>query len=99
MHLNGFVDVISKAFIDVVIQPGQKPDERQALRIMLDHFQPDEPSKYIITADRGYESHDLLFHCELKHLSYVFRVKLLRHQKVFCLITKMSCLMSKMNSM
>ena len=31
MHLNGFVDVISKAFIDVVIQPGQKPDERQAL--------------------------------------------------------------------
>ena len=60
MHLNGFVDVISKAFIDVVIQPGQKPDE---------------PSKYIITADRGYESYDLLFHCELKHLSYVFRVK------------------------
>lgn len=31
MHLNGFVDVISKAFIDVVIQTGQKPDERQAL--------------------------------------------------------------------
>lgn len=75
MHLNGFVDVISKAFIDVVIQPGQKPNERQALHIMLDHFQPDEPSKYIITADRGYESYDLLFHCELKHLSYVFRVK------------------------
>ena len=70
MHLNGFVDVISKAFIDVVIQPGQKPDERQALHIMLDHFQPDEPSKYIITADRVYESYDLLFHCELKHLSY-----------------------------
>ena len=42
---------------------------------MLDHFQPDEPSKYIITANRGYESYDLLFHCELKHLSYVFRVK------------------------
>lgn len=75
MHLNGFVDVISKAFIDVVIQPVQKPDERQALHIMLDHFLPDEPSKYIITADRGYESYDLLFHCELKHLSCVFRVK------------------------
>jgi len=25
MHLNSFVDVISKAFIDVVVQPGQKP--------------------------------------------------------------------------
>ena len=28
-----------------------------------------------VTADRGYESYDLIFHCELKHLNYVFRVK------------------------
>lgn len=75
MHLNGFVDVISKAFLDVVIQPGQKPDERDALHTMLDHFFPDDPGKYIITADRGYESYDLIFHCELKQLRYVFRVK------------------------
>ena len=75
MHLNGFVDVISKAFLDVVIQPGQQPDEREALHSMLDHFTPDDPQKYIITADRGYKSYDLLFHCELKNLGYVFRVK------------------------
>ena len=75
MHLNGFVDVISKAFLDVVIQPGQQPDEREALHSMLDHFTPDDPQKYIITADHGYESYDLLFHCELKNLGYVFRVK------------------------
>lgn len=75
MHLNGFVDVISKAFLDVVIQPGQQPDERAALHSMLDHFDPNDPENYIITADRGYESYDLLFHCELKKLSYVFRVK------------------------
>ena len=75
MHLNGFVDVINKAFLDIVIQPGQKPDERQAFHMMLDHFSPDNPQKYIVTADRGYESYDLLFHCELKNLNYVFRVK------------------------
>ena len=75
MHLNGFVDVISKAFLDVVIQPGQQPDEREAFHTMLDHFQPDDPQKYIVTADRGYESYDLLFHCEQKHLNYAFRVK------------------------
>lgn len=75
MHLNGFVDVISKTFLDVVIQPGQEPDEREAFHTMLDHFQPDNPEKYIVTADRGYESYDLLFHCELKHLNYVFRAK------------------------
>lgn len=75
MHLNGFVDVISKAFLNIVIQPGQQPDEREALHMMLDAFQPDDPEKNIITADRGYESYDLIFHCILKNLSYVFRVK------------------------
>lgn len=75
MHLNGFVDVNSKAFIDILLQPGQKPDERQAFHAMLDHFTPEEPEKYIITADRGYESYDLLFHCELKKLKYVIRAK------------------------
>ena len=75
MHLNGFVDVISKAFLDIRIQPGQEPDERAALHDMLAHFDPDDPERYIITADRGYESYDLLFHCLLKKLSFVFRAK------------------------
>lgn len=75
MHLNGFVDVISKAFLDIAIQPGQHPDERAAMRSMLDHFNPDSPEKYIITADRGYESYDSIFQCELKNFKYVFRVK------------------------
>ena len=75
MHLNGFVDVSSKAFLDILIQPGQHPDERAAMRSMLAHFNPDDPEKYIITVDRGYESYDLLFQCELKKLNYVFRVK------------------------
>ena len=75
MHLNGFIDVNSKAFVDVLTQPGQQPDERAALHSMLDHFSPDNPSSYIVTADRGYESYDLLFHLELKKFRYVLRVK------------------------
>ena len=75
MHLNAFVDVVSKAVLDVVIQPGQSPNERQALRSMLEHFHPDNPESYIITADRGYDSYDLIFQCMLKNLSYVFRMK------------------------
>lgn len=75
MHLNGFVDVISKTFLDVVIQPGQKPDERKAFHDMIDHFKPDDPGSYIVTADRGYESYDMMFHCENKQLFYVFRMK------------------------
>ena len=34
MHLNGFVDVSSKAFVDAVLQPGQKPDEREVFHQM-----------------------------------------------------------------
>ncbi len=69
MHLNGFVDVISKAFLDIVIQPGQKPDERDALHKMLDHFFPDAPDRYIIIVEHGYKSYDLIFHCELKRFT------------------------------
>jgi len=75
MHLNAFVDAISKAILDIVIQPGQCPDERSALHSMLDHFSPDNPHSYIITADRGYESYDLLFHLILKNFRFVLRVK------------------------
>ena len=48
---------------------------RAALHSMLDNFEPDNPERYIITADRGYESYDLIFHCVLRNFSYVFRVK------------------------
>ena len=75
MHLNGLVDVMSKSFLDVIIQPGQHPDERKAMRTMIDHFRPENPDKYIITADRGYESYNTIFQCELKGFYYVFRVK------------------------
>ncbi|MDY4921454.1 IS4 family transposase [Frisingicoccus sp.] len=75
MHLNALVDALSKVVIDAVIQPGQQSNERGAFHSMLDHFTPEDPSKYILTADRGYESYDLIFHCESRKLSYVFRVK------------------------
>lgn len=42
MHLNSFVDVISKAFIDVVIQPGQKPDEQDEFDVTIKRFLTDK---------------------------------------------------------
>ena len=75
MHLNALADAVSKAFLDVVIQPGQQPDEREAMHTMLDHFCPDKPEDYIITADRGYESYDMIFHCALRGFFYCLRAK------------------------
>ncbi|MBQ0059623.1 MAG: IS4 family transposase [Lachnospiraceae bacterium] len=75
MHLNAFVDTLSKVMLDIVIQPGQQPDERDALHTMLDRYHPDDPSRIIITADRGYESYDSIFHCLLLGFGFVFRMK------------------------
>ena len=75
MHLNGFVDVISKAFLDVVIQPGQQPDERKAFHTMLDHFRPDDPEKYIVTADRGYESYNNMAHITESGNRFLIRLR------------------------
>ena len=89
MHLNALVDVLSKVILDVVIQPGQQPDERDALHTMLDRYHPDDPSKIIITADRGYESYDSIFHCLLRGFSFVFRMKAPDVCK--CILSSFSC--------
>lgn len=68
MHLNAWVDVCSKAILDVRLQPGQRPDERAAMHDMLDHFSTDDPERYIITVDRGYESYDFISAGALKSL-------------------------------
>ena len=42
MNLNDFVDVIWNAIIDVVIQPGQKPDEQDEFDLTIKRFLTDK---------------------------------------------------------
>ena len=42
---------------------------------MIDHFETPDPSHTIITADRGYESYDLIAHLREKGLRFVLRAK------------------------
>lgn len=42
---------------------------------MIDHFETPDPSHTIITADRGYESYDLIAHLREKGLRFVLKAK------------------------
>lgn len=62
MRLNSFYDIVTGCYVDAIIQPGIRQDEREALHT-------------IITVDRGYESFDLIGHMLDKNLRFVMRVK------------------------
>jgi len=81
LHLNALYDIHSKCYVDAVIQPGVKQDERAALHAMIDSYETNDPLHTIITVDRGYESFDLIGHLNDKNLRYVMRVKDIKTEK------------------
>lgn len=46
-----------------------------ALHDMIEHYETDDPSHTIITADRGYESYNLIAQLLQKNLRFVLRAK------------------------
>ena len=75
LHLNAFYDIVTGCYVDAIIQPGIRQDEREALHTMIDNYDTSDPLHTIITVDRGYESFDLIGHLLDKNLRFVMRVK------------------------
>ena len=75
LHLNAFYDIVTGCYVDAIIQPGIRQDEREALHTMIDNYDTSDPLHTIITVDRGYESFDLIGHMLDKELRFVMRVK------------------------
>ncbi|BAL01751.1 putative transposase [Oscillibacter valericigenes Sjm18-20] len=74
LHVTPLYDVLSKTFIDVVIQPEPKKDEIGALITMLQRNAFDR--KTLIVADRGFESYNLTAHLlEKPNTDFLIRVK------------------------
>lgn len=73
LHLNVLYDLCSKRYLDCLIQPGRKADERGAMCEMIDRFP--HPEKTIYIADRGYEGYNILAHIQQKGMYYVIRIK------------------------
>ena len=73
LHLNAMYDLLSRVYVDAIVQPGRKENEFQALTDMVDHS--DIKEKTILLADRGYESYNVFEHIVKKGWNYVIRVK------------------------
>lgn len=73
LHLNAMYDLLSRVYVDAIVQPGRKENEFQALTDMVDRS--DIKEKTILLADRGYESYNVFEHIVKKGWNYVIRVK------------------------
>ena len=73
MHLNALYDLLSRTYVDAVIQPARQENEYQAMCEMIDRYTGD--SKSIFIADRGYESYNIFAHILEKGLFFLIRAK------------------------
>lgn len=74
LHLTPLYDLLSRTFVDAVIQPEPRKDEIGALITMLKRN--DFAQKTLIIADRGFESYNLIAHClEKPNADFLIRVK------------------------
>lgn len=75
IHVNALYDVLNKLYLDLVFQPRQKMNERDAALAMLKNLAQREKD-FIVLMDRGYSSFNLIENCNrLKHCRYVIRTK------------------------
>ena len=73
LHLNALYDLENHFYLDAIINPGKQTAEREALLQMLQKDIYKNP--FIIIADRGYESYELLYYFLENKIPFVFRVK------------------------
>lgn len=73
MHLNGLFDVMSRVFIDVLVERGHQKDETGSGCTIIDRLPDQYPT--LIVADRNYESYNFFAHIEEKAFDYVIRIK------------------------
>ena len=74
LHLTPLYDILSRTFVDAVIQPEPKKDEIGALITMLKRR--DFTQKSLVIVDRGFESYNLIAHClEKPNADFLVRIK------------------------
>lgn len=73
IHTISLFDVISKRYLDVVVQPGRLKNEFAALCQLLDRY--DYGGRPIFVADRGFASYNVLAHAIGKGYFFAIRAK------------------------
>lgn len=75
IHVNALYDVLNKLYLDLIIQPHRKMDEREAALTMLENLDKREKD-FLVLMDRGYSSFNLIENCNiLKNCHYLIRTK------------------------
>lgn len=72
LHIHALYDLLSKTYVDTLVEGGQVFDERRAFNQMIDRSYIPEA---IAIADRGYESYNVIAHCLNKGWKFLIRAK------------------------
>lgn len=73
MHLNALYDLLSRTYVDAIIQPARQENENSAMCDMIDRY-PGH-SKTLFIADRGYENYNIFAHVQENGMFYLIRAK------------------------
>lgn len=73
--LNALYDIYNKVYVDAIIQPYRKMNEREAMCNMVDRYCQNNNDKVIFVADRGYESFNTIAHFIENNAKFVLRAK------------------------
>lgn len=74
IHVVALYDLLSKRYIDAVIQPGRKKNEFRAICDLADQYPPNS-GKPIFIADRGFTSYNFFAHATENDLYFLVRTK------------------------
>lgn len=81
LHLNAMYDLMSKQYIDAVIQGKREENETGAVVTMTERLSEQFP--VIIVADRGYENYNFFAHVEERLFDYVVRLRISKTSGMF----------------
>ena len=73
IHLSVLYDLLSRSYVDAIIQPARQENENRAMCDMIDRYHGH--SKTLFIADRGYESYNTFAHIQENKMFYLIRVK------------------------
>ena len=73
MHLNALYDLLSRTYVNAIIQPARQENENRAMCDMIDRY-PGH-SKTLFVADRGFENYNIFAHIQENGMFYLIRAK------------------------
>lgn len=75
LHLNALYDILSRTYIDAVLQPCNSINEYSAMCDMIDRFRQSSNDKVIFIADRGYTSFNVMAHAIENNTRFLIRAR------------------------